>query len=238
MDSSIIIDKLVAFGLTRQEANLYLCLLNNTELSGYEVAKQTGISRSNVYSGLNAITEKGAAYLLEGNTNRYVAVPIKEFCVNVIHTRQEDQKYLEKHIQISQDTSEGYITIEGYKNILNKIHYMLHGAEKRIYLSTTIAILKLLQEDIRQIVKNDIKVVLVTDQEPNLEGTTVYITKGKENQIRLIMDSKYVLTGDISFEAGDTCLYSGQINFVNVFKEALRNEIKLIELMKGKMQDE
>ena len=30
----------------------------------------------------------------------------------------------------------------------------------------------------------------------------------------------------------DTCLYCGQKNFVNVFKESLKNEIKLIELQK------
>ena len=36
-------EKLVPFGLTRQEAAIYLCLLGNSELSGYEVSKLTGI---------------------------------------------------------------------------------------------------------------------------------------------------------------------------------------------------
>ena len=43
----------------------------------------------------------------------------------------------------------------------------------------------------------------------------------------------YVLTGDMTGSASDTCLYCGQKNFVNVFKESLKNEIKLIELKRG-----
>lgn len=39
MEENLILDKLVQFGLTRQEANIYLCLYQNGELTGYEVAE-------------------------------------------------------------------------------------------------------------------------------------------------------------------------------------------------------
>ena len=70
MEQKSMIDELVLFGLTRQEATIYVCLIQNVDLSGYEVAKLTGISRSNVYSALAGLTEKGAAYLLEGTTSK------------------------------------------------------------------------------------------------------------------------------------------------------------------------
>ena len=73
-------EKLVQFGLTRQEASIYLCLLRNRELSGYEVSKLTGISRSNVYGALAGLVEEGAAYLLEGETNKYTDVSAADFC--------------------------------------------------------------------------------------------------------------------------------------------------------------
>ena len=47
MEEAAIIEQLTLFGLSRQEAAIYLCLLKNEELTGYEVAKLTGISRSN-----------------------------------------------------------------------------------------------------------------------------------------------------------------------------------------------
>ena len=76
MEENRALNGLVLFGLTRQEANIYLCLYQNGELTGYEVAKQTGISRSNVYSALAGLTDKGAAYLAQGTSSKYVAVPI------------------------------------------------------------------------------------------------------------------------------------------------------------------
>ncbi|MDE7013559.1 MAG: TrmB family transcriptional regulator, partial [Kineothrix sp.] len=51
MDETLLMEKLMGFGLTRQEAAIYLCLYGKDGLTGYEVSKQTGISRSNVYGG-------------------------------------------------------------------------------------------------------------------------------------------------------------------------------------------
>ncbi|NCB44825.1 MAG: TrmB family transcriptional regulator, partial [Clostridia bacterium] len=45
-------EQLMAFGLTRQEAVVYWALLTEGPLTGYEVAKSTGISRSNGYTSL------------------------------------------------------------------------------------------------------------------------------------------------------------------------------------------
>ena len=67
------------FGLSRQEAAIYLCLLKNEELTGYEVAKLTGISRSNVYNVLASLVEHGAAYVMEGTSSKYLAVALPEF---------------------------------------------------------------------------------------------------------------------------------------------------------------
>ena len=55
---------LMNFGLTRQEANLYVLLVLEGELNGYEAAKKSGISRSNTYNALAGLVEKGAAYML------------------------------------------------------------------------------------------------------------------------------------------------------------------------------
>lgn len=49
---------LMEFGLTRQEATIYLNLMERGMQTGYEVSKQTGISRSNVYRALAGLVEK------------------------------------------------------------------------------------------------------------------------------------------------------------------------------------
>ncbi len=241
MEESVIVGKLIEFGLTRQEAVIYLCLFQNGELTGYEVAKQTGISRSNVYSALAGLVEKGAAYVLEGNASKYIPVSVEEFCDNKIRSLNERKKYLVENIPQISKASEGYITIEGYKHICDKIHHMFQNAKQRIYLSASSKVVLQWEKELKELAERKIKVVLITDKQIEIEGSILYLSKhsdtdGEEagasegEQLRLIIDSAYVLTGEISGEDGDTCLYCGQKNFVNVFKEALRNEIRLIEL--------
>ncbi len=233
-----ILEKLMGFGMTRQEASIYICLYKNGELTGYEVAKQTGISRSNVYGGLSSLVDIGAAYRIEGNSSKYVAVAVDEFCGNKIKALMKEREYLAENMPAMAVRSDGYITIEGAVNIRNKIIAMLEGAEQRIYLSAPESFLRGIRKELEDAVMRKRKLVLITDRDAGMEGVLQYLTERKEMQIRLIIDSVYVLTGDIGGAKTDTCLYSGQKNFVNVFKEALRNEIKLIELTKGEKNDE
>ena len=57
-----------------------------------------------------------------------------------------------------------------------------------------------------------------------------------EGQIRLITDSSYALTGELQDEETSACLYSANPNLVRLLKDALANEIKLIEI-EGKSKD-
>lgn len=237
MNENEVLEKLCMFGMTRQEANLYLCLYQNGELTGYEVAKQTGISRSNVYSGLSGLADKGAVYLAEGSTNKYIAVPVEEFCDNKIRRMNEDKKYLTENIPAMKETEIGYITITGSKNIRDKMINMIRETKYRIYLSASVKRIEELEEELLAVIKEKQKLVLITDGEIKSSelkvGSTCYIGEAKGQNVRLIVDSKFALTGELTGNKDDTCLYTGQENFIKIFKDALRNEMHLIELTEG-----
>ena len=231
----VLTEKLVQFGLTRQEANIYLCLLRNKDLSGYEVSKLTGISRSNVYSALASLVEEGAAYLLEGETNKYTAVSIEDFCENRIRQLTGLKQELAAQIPQIGGNSEGYITISSYRHIMDKIYNMLEHVEYRVYLSMPAEYLEQFRQHLEPLTVEGKKVVLLVSDLPDneIKGSITYQTDKKDRQLRLIVDSSYVLTGELTGDVTDSCLYCGQKNFVNVFKDSLRNEIKLIQLTKG-----
>lgn len=242
MEENVVLDKLGLFGLTRQEATIYLCLYRNGELTGYEVAKYTGISRSNVYSGLSGLTDKGAAYLVEGNASKYVAVPIERFCENKIRSLNDEKKYLIENVPAMKEKEVGYITITGNRNIRDKMIEMLNEAEKRVYFSASLTVIEELKEEFRKVLNKKIKLVFITSGRPKDEAlyrdAVFYIGGDRGNNIRMIIDSEYALTGEITGKRDDTCLYTGQENFIRVFKEALRNEMKLIELTEGEIENE
>lgn len=227
MAETKIIDILTEFSLTRQEASIYATLLNHGDMTGYEVAKDTGFSRSNVYAALNALVEKGAAYLVEGEATKYRPVEIKTFTSNKISELKKSAEYLEKHGPQKVIAADGYITIVGAKNIRNKMREMIEKTELRLYLMAPAQIVKDFEEDLKRLISEGKKIVLLT-QDYSVKGAKVYNTKVDEGQIRFITDSAYVLTGELTDDEHNTCLYSGQKNLVEVMKEALKDKITLL----------
>lgn len=234
MEHNAFTERMTQFGLTRQEACIYQCLLTEGKTTGYEVAKQIGISRSNAYSSLASMTEKGAAYLVEeGNTRKYVPVPLEEFSQNCIRKLEESRKWLMTHKPSEKSHVEGYITIEGAEHVLNKIRNLLGKVEERVYLSCTRNYLLLFVEELESLAKQRKKVVIVTDHPVNFQGARVYVGGPRGMEVGVIADSRFVLTGEYGEGSMNTCLYSGQKNFVEVYKRALANEIKLLALQEA-----
>jgi sugar-specific transcriptional regulator TrmB len=228
-----LIQLMTEFNLTRQEATIYVALLREGELNGYEVAKVTGISRSNTYNSLAALVDKGGAYAMEGQAVKYSPVSLEEFCDNQIRKLNQSKSEIMKLAPEKRKEVEGYITIKGEKHIMNKARQMILEAKERVYLSASDQVLKVLIFDVKDAMKRGIKMVLITNPTFTLEGAIVHHLKKSSYQIGLIADSVNVLTGDIEEGEDSTCLYSQKKNLVDLFKESMKNEIKLIEITKG-----
>ena len=221
-------DDLTFFGLTRQESVIYTTLLSHGEMTGYEVSKETGISRSNVYAALSNLADKGAAYLIQGDSTKYLPVDVKTFTNNVIKDLEQKAEYIKEHAPQKQIVTDGYITIVGAKNIQNKLLDMIKETRLRLYISASARIIDAYEEELKELINQGKKVVIMTDSNYNLDGTIVYHTDPEPSQLRVIIDSTYVMTGELTGSDDDSCLYSGQKNLVTVMKEALKNKIVLL----------
>lgn len=230
-------DMLVAFGLTRQEASVYLGLLEEGGLNGYEAAKNLGVSRSNAYTALASLVDKGAARVADGTPVRYVPVPVGDFCADHLRRLGKFRAALEE-LPIRKEPSGGYVTITGSENIVNGLRHLLERAESRAYLSLSGAVLCLCLQEVKALVAAGKKVVIITDRQTaadrafaeSLAGARIYAGEVSPSQIRAIADSRFVLTGEISGGKAASCLFSDRPNLVDIFKNALRNEIRLIEM--------
>ena len=113
MEDSRASEYLMHFGLSRQEALVYEQLLARGKQTGYEIARNTRISRSNAYTSLAALVEKGAAYLVEESAKKYIPVPPEEFCGNRIRRMEEEQRWHCKKLPREEYEEDGYITVDG-----------------------------------------------------------------------------------------------------------------------------
>src|SRR6266542_3813070 len=202
------IETLGLFGLTRQEAGLYLILSAEGELSGYEAARRAGISRSNAYASLASLTGKGAACRLDGATPLYAAMSVREFCGNRLRNLRDAADSLAASVPARTGPSEGYLTIEGAANIVDRLRTMVEQAKERIYLALPDAALRLLLTELRGGLERGIKLVVITDHGCDLAGATLYLHPLPADQVRLIADSHEVITGELGAGPQASCLYS------------------------------
>jgi sugar-specific transcriptional regulator TrmB len=229
---------LLEFGLTRQGAAVYLTLLTEGDLSGYQVAKALGISRSNAYTALANLVEKGAAWLIEDSATRYTAVPAAEFCDNRLRALSKSRDCLLANLPREKPATGGYITIKGEDRILDRLHHLLAGVQKRVYLALHGQVLARVNAELKALIEQGCKVVIITDADTfklaeirqRLTGARIQAGSVEPDQIRAICDSHYVMTGELTGGANASCLYSDQKHLVDLFKNAIRNELRLIEI--------
>ncbi len=221
------IELLMQFNLTSNEASIYHTLLTNGSLNGYQIAKITGISRSNTYTCLSSLVDKGCAYVVDGESKLYSPLSVGEFCSNRIRALKNAGEELESLIISGSDNVPEYITIKGTEHIKDKISNIIEGTKKRIYISAVYEVLERFDEQLAMLSSENIKVVIITDRKTGIKGASEFIADEPPGQIRIISDSSRVLTGD--FE-GPTCLYSEKKNLVELIKDSIRNEMTLTEL--------
>ena len=210
-------------GLTQQEAVIFTELCRHSELTGYEAAKISGISRSNAYGALSNLVDKGYAYVIEASSVKYTPVPKEELIMNARRDLEETMKVIDEELQYSKHTSEPYITIEGEKYVVDKLINIIHQAKLRLYLSLDEALMKRLEEPLREAIDRGLKVVVLSESDPGAMATTFY-QLGKPTSLKVIADTKEVLAGTV--EQG---LYSKNSTFVHIIREAFVNEITIIE---------
>ena len=205
----VFLDNLTSFGLTRLEAQIYAALLTHGSMTGYEVAKDTGISRSNTYSALSALVEKGASFVIEGESVKYTPVEVKAFTRNVMSELTRKAEILEQHAPKKIIASDGYITIKGSLNIRNKIRGMIEGTLLRLYFQAPQQIIYEFDAELRNLVESDKKVVILTD-EYKLHGAKIYKTK-KNTNVAIIpcgyMNGLNLTTGRDMFRTIDKLRY-------------------------------
>jgi sugar-specific transcriptional regulator TrmB len=201
------IDSLVRLGFSEYEAKAYVALLRESPVTGYQLAKLSGVPRSMIYEVVGKLTARGAAMTLrkEGST-KYAPVAAEEF-LDQLHRDQEALIALLKdeldHL-ISAPDLEYVWNIEGHENILAKAGEMIEQAEVRIYLALLPATFPDLQPVLEEAIGRGVRVVLYTTSELDLPGGRVIVahvseeTLGQARGLGLILvtDGEEVLVGE------------------------------------------
>jgi len=135
---NLVINSFLSLGLTQNDAKVFLYIQTHPNCSGYDIAKNTTISRSLVYGILEKLRNYGFIHLTQGSASSYVAKSFEEIQYSInkktesaLSLLKDSLSQLEKP-ELPEDL---FITLTERKNQIDKLSYMVKSAEKYLYIS-------------------------------------------------------------------------------------------------------
>ncbi len=144
-----LLTSLLEFGLTQNQARVYLFLSKNTSKSAPEISKSLKIPRTETYHLLNGLQSKGITIAAFGKPTKFQAVPFDKSINILVSNERTRLDELEKQslYMISQwnmipDTESGdalikenrFQIVQGKVSIVAKLNQLINSAKKDVYL--------------------------------------------------------------------------------------------------------
>jgi sugar-specific transcriptional regulator TrmB len=107
-------------------------MLEESGLTGYEIAKRVSTSRTNVYSALRSLTDKGICQVIEGKTIQYDAVPIDQVVRYLRASFEQNAETLVKKLSLPPRTQPVFYTWKGMEHIEIASHRLIAIAKRTI----------------------------------------------------------------------------------------------------------
>lgn len=237
-------EDLFGLGFSPLEANIYMTLLKEGEMSGYKLAKAIGISRSSVYAALEGMYKKGMVSKVNDEVSSYIASnPSVLF-------KQLKQAFVEHADQAEQQLAglyedkreERFTNLHGFDSIVSSAKEMLLSAEKEVYVNTDFD-LSLFGPELMKLQKRNVRVIVFSfasldtkDLEIELYSHHDTVCEGeKPSRIMLVIDCDKALVAD-TYKKRGTWLGTVTNNalFVSIVAEHIHHDIYLYRLKQQK----
>ncbi|MCH5584233.1 TrmB family transcriptional regulator [Shimazuella sp. AN120528] len=121
-----------SLGFSEMEGKCFVTLAQNKSLTGYEVAKKLGASRSNVYSSLQSLVDKGYVLSIKGETSNFKAISFEELQSKLRRNMDESLNKLETVFPEFLESYDDFFTLDSQKQILERIQFELSQAKEEI----------------------------------------------------------------------------------------------------------
>jgi Cd2+/Zn2+-exporting ATPase len=236
------VDGLVKIGFSEYEAKAYVALLRKSPVTGYELAKLSGVPRSMIYEVVGKLTSRGAAMELRtGRATKYAPVQADEF----LDQLQREQEKLVSSLRddlttIASAPDLEYVwNIEGHENIMAKAMEMIDQAEERIYLTLVPDTFPALRPGLDQAIERGVRVVVYTTQNLDLPGGQVVVARvaaqaldqARGLGVILVVDGTEVLVGEWLTATQARASWTSSPLLVFIAEHHLRTDLYLPEVL-------
>jgi Cd2+/Zn2+-exporting ATPase len=195
--------KLIQIGFTEYEAKVYLALLKEYPVTGYQVSKTSGVPRSMVYEVLSRLHNRGAVLETIEDRATYYRPLAPETLINQYEERMQKlfsdlRPGLSDLFQATQD--DRIWTITGKDAVMVYCRQMLQTAEKEVYLVIDDSTLEIIAPWLEELDSAGVELnILQTGNKPIPFGSVAYHPpleselQGLTNTLLVIVDNQEVL---------------------------------------------
>ena len=234
---------LLEIGFTLNEAKVYLTLLQNRYLNGYEISKLSNVSRSLVYNVIDRLVAKGFVLKSEGQINYYCALPydkviekIRNDSINKLNVAREKLKNYSR----IENESEYIFNIKGIDEFFSKANDLILNAEKEISISIWKEDFPKIEESLSIASKKGIKIYIFSFSNIIFPSGEIFSYQLKNpaslfpyRRISVVVDGKEVIIGE---NAGDKsiCVLSKNHALVSMTTDEIVLNIFWLKYIKSK----
>lgn len=234
-----LVTKLEKLNFTKTESKVYLSLLKHGDISGYQIGKILGLSRSSVYSALDTLYGKGAITLLPGDAKIYSPRNPKNLIENIKNDFNNSADELMgdlKNIQMKK-ANEGYKNIKGKKNIVSKMNEMIKKSTNEIYMNTDFDV-EMFRDDIHEATKRGVRVIMFSFSALNFDRIPLEFYShgisisqcGSNTRLMLVVDYEEVLIASKGIDEDYIGTFSFNKLLVQITSEHIHHDIYLMKL--------
>ncbi len=235
-----VLNELTKIGFNSYEAKAYIALIQNPDISAYEISKISGVPQSKIYETIKKIVEQGLAVASGSNPVKYVGLPIDEFLERYRADVDESIEYLKKNFKtLSEQPSVEYMWhFKGENQLYNKIKSMIVQAEKNLYLEMWVEDYDLFYDDILQAKERGAGVVAVLYGRTEREIGRVYYHQMENMEkevnkygrwINIVADKKECLFGIVKPEESEG-IWTQNKSFMLLSESFILHDILIAEI--------
>ncbi|MFN2363228.1 MAG: TrmB family transcriptional regulator [Halarsenatibacteraceae bacterium] len=235
-----ILDRMAQLGFNKYEAKTYITLLEDSEISAYEISKQSGVPQSKIYETVKGLVEEGIIIAQGSNPVHYSPLPLKEFISRYRKKLEENLSTLEDELKdFGQQPDIDYMWhFQGKQICLDKAKEIIQEAEESLLLEVWEEELTGIKEELISAARNNVSITTVFYGESiDLPGEVFYhrlegLSKSKSEEGRwltVIADKKNCFFGSFGSEETEA-IWTQNKAFMLMAKSFISHDIYISEI--------
>ncbi|HEK8843471.1 TPA: TrmB family transcriptional regulator [Clostridioides difficile] len=245
-----IINELQNIGFTKYESQIYISLLKESPLTGYEISKLSGVPQSKVYENITKLLNNNIIINVGTDPIKYIPINPNELLKNKKKEFDNSMDNLKNSLRILNKSKsvEYVLNIKGDKNILKKAIEMIKNAKQEIIISCPYEEILELKKELLIAYKKNINIEILLLENKSLKGLdNIHIHGGNKTTLEnkmlykgiiLIVDNDEILTGNLSEGSEAISIWTKNSNILYIGVQYIKHEIYISEQIKGGYKNE